>query len=166
MDLIRFLVENKNSRKVFGRREIKIIEKQVKGVKLTQSEKNRLSRDIRIKLEFIKECSRFSNEFKLKKGAEIKNLIDEVKEEILNDKLRNKIKEIWVFGSFVDNTMTFRSDLDIAVLFDKISLREATLFRMRISRNFSEKIDIQVFNVLPEKIKKSIIEKHSLIWKG
>ena len=53
MSLLKFLKENENVRKVFGKRELKIIEKQLLGVNLTQSEKNRLSRDIRKKFEFV-----------------------------------------------------------------------------------------------------------------
>ena len=54
MSLIQFLKKENNARKIFGKRELKIIEKQLFGLNLTQSEKNRLSRDIRKKLEFIK----------------------------------------------------------------------------------------------------------------
>jgi len=72
MSLLKFLRESENARKVFGKRELKIIEKQLFGVGLTQSEKNRLSRDIRKKFEFISKASRFEEEFKLKKGIEIK----------------------------------------------------------------------------------------------
>ena len=72
MNLTNLLKSNKDARKIFGERELKIIEKQMLGINLTQSEKNRLSRDIRPKFEFIKESARFSEEFELKKGAKIK----------------------------------------------------------------------------------------------
>ena len=91
MNLINFLKENKYTRKVFGERELKIIEKQLLGINLTQSEKNRLSRDIRKKFEFIKEVIRFSKDFELKKGSIIKEYIEEAKEFILNDILYKKI---------------------------------------------------------------------------
>ena len=55
MELLDSLKADKDSRKIFGSKELKIIEKQLMGIKLTQSEKNRLSRDIRKKLRFIKE---------------------------------------------------------------------------------------------------------------
>lgn len=164
MNLIDFLKENKSSRKIFGKQEIRIIGEQLNGISLTQSEKNRLSRDIRPKLEFIKECSKFQNQFKLKKGEINQQLIEEAKEEILNDELRKKIKRILLFGSIVENKLTVRSDIDIAVEFDKINLKEATLFRIRIAGGVSDKIDIQVFNVLPNKIKKEIIKKNKVIY--
>ncbi|MBU1973972.1 MAG: hypothetical protein KKH52_01090, partial [Nanoarchaeota archaeon] len=86
MALLNFLQKNELSRKIFGKRELKIIEKQLRGISLTQSEKNRLSRDIRLKFEFIKDCSRFQDEFKLKKSSINKKLIEEAREVILADK--------------------------------------------------------------------------------
>lgn len=166
MDLTDFLKQNKKeARKIFGEKELEIIERQTKGINLTQSEKNRLSRDIRKKLEFIKEISRFSEEFKLKKGAGNKEIIEETLEIILNNKLRSRIKEIWLFGSAVKKEITFRSDIDFAVIFDKISAKEATEFRIKVSGSLPEKVDIQVFNVLPEKVKRDIIKKHKVLYK-
>ena len=118
---------------------------------------------IRPKLELVRELSRFSEEFKLKKGSEIKRMINEAKEVILEDELADKIKEIVVYGSFVDNTMTFRSDVDVAVKFDKISLKQATSFRIRVSGKVNQKIDIQVYNILPKKIKKEIDDKGKVL---
>ena len=94
MSLIGSLKNGLDARKIFGQRELKIIEKQLLGVNLTQSEKNRLSRDIRKKLEFIKEISRYEKEFKLKKGSEIKRLVKITVNEVLSDTLRKKIKKI------------------------------------------------------------------------
>ncbi len=166
MRLLRFLNSSKNARKIFGKRELKIIEKQLLGVNLTQSEKNRLSRDIRQKLEFIKEAARFSEEFKLKKGYEIKKMIEEAKEVILKDILFKKIKEVLLFGSFVENKFTFKSDIDIAVKFDKITIKESALFRKRILGKVNQKVDIQVYNHLPSKIKKEINNKGKIIYKN
>ena len=166
MSLLRFLNSNKNARKIFGKRELKIIEKQLLGVSLTQSEKNRLSRDIRQKLEFIKEASRFSEEFKLKKGSEIKKMAEEAKEVILNDILFRKIKEILLFGSIIENKFTFKSDIDIAVKFDKITIKESALFRKRILGKVNQKVDVQVYNHLHSKIKKEINNKGKIIYKN
>ncbi|HLD34215.1 MAG TPA: nucleotidyltransferase domain-containing protein [Candidatus Nanoarchaeia archaeon] len=151
-------------RKVFGKSELKIIEKQLWGIRLTQSEKNRLSRDIRKKLDVIAKLSECRDEFHLRKGQELKKLMSDVQNEILNDKLRNRICEIWLFGSTITDTRTVRSDVDIAVVFDTINLKEATAFRIRISSNFQQSVDIQVFNVLPEKIKNSIKKSHRVLW--
>ena len=166
MSLLRFLDSSKNTRKIFGKRELKIIEKQLLGVNLTQSEKNRLSRDIRQKLEFIKEASRFSEEFKLKKGSEIKKMVEEAKEAILNDILLRKIKEVLLFGSIIENKFTFKSDVDIAVKFDKITIKESALFKKRISGEVNQKVDVQVYNHLPSKIKKEINSKGKILYKN
>ena len=165
MELKNFLKKNPLARKVFGKREIVIIQKQLSGINLTQSEKNRLSRDIRPKLRFIKEISKFKDDFDLKKGIENKQLIERTKEIILEDKLKDKIKEIWLFGSIIENQMTHKSDIDVAILFTKILKKEAFKFRIRILGKVNDKMDVQVFNVLPEKIKKSILKKHKVLYK-
>ena len=149
---------------MFGEREIKIIEKQLLGVNLTQSEKNRLSRDIRAKLEFIEKAANFSEDFKLKKGAIIKKIISETKEIILNDQLNKQIEKIILFGSAIENKLTFKSDIDIAVEFEEINLKESTLFRKRISGKVNERVDIQVYNTLPGKIKKEIDKKGKILY--
>ena len=164
MDVLDFLKENKDSRKIFGKRELKIIEKQLLGINLTQSEKNRLSRDIRPKFEFIKEASRFADEFKIKKSTKIKRIIEDAKEVILSDKDAEKIKKIILFGPAVENELTFRSDIDIAVKFDKINIKQATLFRQRISGRVNSRVDVQVYSALPKKIKKEIDSKGKLIY--
>ena len=166
MNLIHFLKENENTRKIFGQRELKIIEKQLNGINLTQSEKNRLSRDIRKKFQFIKDISKFEDDFNLKKAKIVKDIINETKKEILEHSLRNKIKKILLFGSVIENKLTFRSDIDIVVEFDQISLKEATAFRKRISGQLPDKVDVQVLNVLPEKIKKSILKNHKVLYKN
>src|SRR3989344_4732457 len=155
-----FLKNNKNARKVFGKKEIGILIKQLDGISLTQSEKNRLSRDIRPKLEVIKELSEFEAEFELKKDANNLRIIDKAIRLILQDKLKDRIDSILLFGSHMKGVVTKRSDIDIAVVFAHITLEEATRFRIRISGEFTEKVDIQVFNVLPQKIKRLIAGRH------
>jgi len=160
-----FIQKNPLARKVFGEKEIVIIKKQISGINLTQSEKNRLSRDIRPKLKFIKEASEFSEEFDLKKGSENKRLVEEAVDVIKTDADFHKIKEIWLFGSLLKNEMSYRSDIDIAVLFDDINLSKATDFRIRIIGRVHDKVDVQVFSALPEKIKKSILKSHRVLYK-
>ncbi len=162
MNLINFLKKSTEARKIFGKKELKIIEKQLLGINLTQSEKNRLSRDIRKKLEFIRDISKFSDEFNLKKSGDIKKMVDEAIEIIKESRWFPRIKKIILFGSTVENQRTFRSDVDIAVLFDEINLREATEFRIKTYVN--DNIDIQVYNVLPEKIKREIDLKGKVLY--
>jgi len=152
-------------RKLFGKREIEIIEKQILGINLKPSEKTRLSRDIKKKLLAVKKLSENISEFELKKGRYIKENIEEAKEVILESKHHSIIKKIILFGSTAENSRTFRSDIDIAVEFDKIDSKEALEFRLKASGKLNEIVDIQVYNVLPEKIKREIDRKGKVIWK-
>ncbi len=163
--LSEFLKRNKNARKVFGKKELEIISKQLDGLPLTQSERNRLSRDIKPKLEFIREIFKFENEFRLKKDQDATRIIDKAVDIILQDKLKEKIQAIFLFGSRISGIITPRSDIDICAIFDDIEKDDADKFRIRILGNFSEKVDIQVFNVLPQKIKRSIAKSHKLLYK-
>ncbi|MBU1946807.1 MAG: nucleotidyltransferase domain-containing protein [Nanoarchaeota archaeon] len=165
MTLKEFLKNNKETRKIFGKKEIDIILNQLDGIQLTQSERNRLSRDIRPKLNFIKEISKFRGDFNLKKNADNLTLINKAVELILEDSLKEKIISILLFGSHVKGTITKRSDIDICVVFKEISQEESDKFRIRLLSNFSEKVDIQVFNTLPQKIKREIAKKHRILYK-
>jgi len=156
MGLLSFLKSDKDARKVFGERELKIVEKQLLGVALSQSEKNRLSRDVRRKFEFIKESARFSDEFELKKASEIMRMVGDAKEVIKGDVLSKHVVNITLFGSAVENKLTLKSDIDVAVKFDDINLRDATLFRKRVSGRVNHKVDVQVYNILPKKIRDEI----------
>ncbi len=165
MALIDLVKHENEMRKIFGKQELKIIEKQLLGVSLSASEKTRLSRDIRPKFEIIKRLSDFKNEFDLKKASEIKYLINEAKEIILESKWKNKIKEIKVFGSFIENKLRLNSDIDLSVEFNKITKKEAQDFKLEMIGKLPGKIQIQVFNFLSEKIKKEIMEKGKIIHK-
>ena len=160
-----FLRSNKNARKVFGKKEIGIILKQLDGISLTQSEKNRLSRDIKPKFEFIKEASKFGDEFELKKDADNLKIVDKAVQLILDDELKDRIMAILLFGSHAGGVVTKRSDIDICAIFTDISLREATKFRIRIMGELPEKADVQVFNILPQKIKREIARNHKVLYK-
>ena len=156
MTLLTFIKKNKNLRKLFGKRELVIIQKQLLGVRLTQSERNRLSRDIRKKLEVIKEIAQFSPEFGLKHGIEVKRIITETMGVISNSTYRPRIKRVFLFGSTADATRTLQSDIDIAVEFESITKDETVRFRLDILRKANDLVDIQVYNVLPDKLKKEI----------
>ena len=161
-----FLKANKNARRIFGKKELEIILKQLDGLSLTQSEKNRLSRDVKPKLRFIREIAKFEDEFELKKDADNLGIIGKAVQLILQDELKDRIKAILLFGSHARGTVTKRSDIDICVVFTGISIEEATKFRIRISSEFSEKMDIQVFNTLPQKIKRDIARNHKILYKS
>ncbi|MBI5148689.1 nucleotidyltransferase domain-containing protein [Candidatus Pacearchaeota archaeon] len=151
-------------RKIFGRRELFIIEKQLLGVRLKASEKMRLSRDIRKKFEAISALIPFNQDFQLKHGLLIKDMINEAREIILESKYLPKIKRIVLFGSVTENQLTLRSDIDIAVEFVGTTKKEATQFRLDMLKKVNEKIDIQVYNILPHKIQKEIDLKGRVIY--
>ena len=165
MNLLEFLKKEENARKIFGKRELKIIEKQLHGLNLTQSEKNRLSRDIRKKLEFIKEISKYSSDFQLKHGAIIKELIQDSLDIVKKDFMFHKIKRIIIFGSTLEKTRHLSSDIDLAAEFDVMDVKEATKFRIRISGKLNDKIDLQVYNILPNKLKEEIDKKGRVLYK-
>lgn len=158
MTLLNFLKKD-SARLLFGKSEIEIIKKQLNGLELKPSEKVRLSRDIRKKLEAVEELSRYKEEFKLKKAQEIKYLINEAKEIILEE-LKNNVNEIILFGSYAQNKQTKDSDIDLAIKLKKKSKLNPTKIRAALIGNMpSEKLDIQIYESLPEKIKKEI-NKH------
>jgi predicted nucleotidyltransferase len=167
MSLKNFIKNNPNARKIFGKKEIGIILKQLDGINLTQSEKNRLSRDIRPKLKVIKEMSKFEDEFELKKDADTDKIVENAVQQILDDELKNKIKAILLFGSHAKGIVTFRSDIDLCVVFGgDIDSNEAAKFRIRIIGDLPDKVDIQVFNTLPQKIKRGIARSHKVLYKA
>ncbi len=164
LNLTELLTKNRNSRKIFGQKEIEIMLKQMGGEPLTQSERNRLSRDIKPKLQFIAEASRHQGEFNLRKNQDSKRLAEKAVDVILNDPLKDRIMAILLFGSVADKTDRKSSDIDICAVFREISLKEATQFRIRASGQLPEKIDVQVFNILPHKIKREIARNHKVLY--
>lgn len=162
MDLINILEDNEEIRKIFGKRELIIIKKQLLGLKLKPSEKTRLSRDIRKKFRAIETLSKCSSEFNLKHGMHLKRLINDTKEHMLESEYSHKIKKIFLFGSTADKSHIFRSDIDIAVEFTDINLKDATKFRIKFSYN--DKIQVNVYNILPQKIKDEINKKGKVLY--
>ncbi len=151
-------------RRLFGKRELVIIRKQLLKVPLKGSEKTRLSRDIRKKFEAISLLIPAAKEFELKKGAEIKRQIENAKEIILETKFFPHIKKIILFGSVAENKPTLLSDIDLAVEFTSLAEGEATLFRRGVLGQLNERFDVQVYNQLPAKIKKEINQKGKVIY--
>lgn len=163
MNLIQ-LLKKKEVRLLFGARELKIVEKQLLGVSLTPSEKTRLSRDIRKKFEAVKMFIPFADKFDLKHGYLIKEMISEAKEAILASSYFPRIKKIVLFGSAVEHQLTLSSDIDLAVEFFQIGKNEAWRFRLDIARDVNERVQVQVYNILPDKIKKEIDLKGRILY--
>ena len=164
MSFLSALKTDPDIRKIFGKRELAIIEKQLVGVSLTQSEKNRLSRDIRKKLQAVRTLCRFENEFELKKGSRSKSEIGETKEIILQSRFSPRIERIILFGTAAENKLSLRSDIDICVEFSHISKTEAMQFRKEILGKTLPRIDIQVFNILPPQVQQEINQKGRILF--
>ncbi len=160
------LTKHKEMRRIFGQQELNIIKKQLLGVALSPSEKTRLSRDIRPKFKIIEELSNFKQEFNLKKAQEIKFIIEQSKEIILENNLKKNINKIFVFGSYIENNLRFGSDIDIAVEFDKIDKREASKFKINIQGKLNKKVQLTIFNFLPKKMQEEILNKGKVIYKN
>jgi len=159
LNLLRFLRSNKNVRKIFGEKELRIIEKQLFGHDLTQSEKNRLSRDVRKKFDFIKEASGFDDDvFKLKKGAFIHEIIDEAVKFIKKDVLNERVNKIIMYNSEGESQIT-----DIFVVFSEIQEKEVVDFRRRMLDQVNSRVNIRIYNFLSKKIKESIDEKGKVL---
>lgn len=147
-------IKNPQMRKLFGKKEIEIVQKQLFGVSLTPSEQTILSRDIRKKFLAIRELCSCQEDFCLKKGALPVQIVQKVKNKILNSIYEKKIKKIIWFGSFVSGRVTFNSDIDLSVEFDKINLKDSLKFRAFVSEESI--LDVLVYNHLPEKLKKEV----------
>ncbi len=164
MSLLELIKSAKEMRSLFGKQELLIIEKQILGVSLKPSEKTRLSRDIRKKFRAIKELSQFAEDFNLKQGSEIQEIIEDTRKIILDTEYFSKIKRIVVFGSTIEKTRTLLSDVDIAVEFIEIERKESSRFRVRVLSLANKNVDVQIYNFLPEKIKKQIDENGKTIY--
>src|SRR3989344_6676721 len=163
MELIN-IIKKPEMRKIFGERELKIIEKQLKGVNLLPSERTRLSRDIRKKLEAVRLLSAFVEDFKLKKGHYLKQIITNTKDEMSKHPLFLNVKRIILFGTAAENKLRLGSDIDIAVEFYRIGQKEAFKFSVEISGKVNNHVDIKVYNTLPEEIKNEIDKRGKIIF--
>lgn len=166
MTLYELIKNDPLSLKVFTKAELEIIKKQLLGINLSQSEKNRLSRDIRPKFKFIKRCSVFKEEFEIKKGNEIFKQIEILKNNILLDKIGNYVKKIYLFGSFIQKNMSNKSDIDIAIEFQDIDIKEISQFKKRILIEKHEIFDISIFNNLPDEIKNEVKNNGKIIYEN
>lgn len=101
------------------------------------------------------------------KPVDVQKIIKKAVDLILTEDTEKKVKAILLFGSHADNTAIWRSDIDIAVVFkEDPSLMDATQFRIEILGQLPDIVDLQVLNVLPLKIKKTIADNHLVLFKA
>ena len=151
------VLEHPLARRLFGKQELAIIRKQLKGISLTASERTRLSRDIRPKFEAVKRIAPYEHDFACRKGSDTERRIRAFVETL--DK--KHIIRIYLFGSYVDGTYGATSDIDIAVEFRKISEEEATIF---LKQNATDDIDLSIYNMLPEPMQHEIKETGRILY--
>ena len=156
MNFLEELKENKEIRALFGKAELLIIEKQLLNVSLKPSEKTRLSRDIRKKFRAIASLIPFQRQFSLKQGSIVYDIVQDSTRFIINSSYESNIKKIILFGSTTEKSRTLLSDIDIVIEFKRITEKEATRFRLEMMRKLHKRVDLQVYNILPDKIKKRI----------
>ncbi len=165
MELMNFLDNSAGARLVFGKKELEIIRKQLLGMPLKQSERNRLSKFIRPKLRFIAQCAVFKNEFELIRKSRLKELLAHVLNVVLSDKLGKNAVAIFLYGSFCNNSANKFSDLDVGVIFPEITPRQAASFEVRVLSKVPELVDVKVFNTLPLRVKRSVVENYKILYK-
>jgi len=163
MTLIQF-IKTPEARLLFGKKEIEIILKQILGKRLISSETTRLSRDIRKKFIAIEKASRYKKEFLLKKNQENKNIIKETKDVILEN-FEKYIEKIILFGSHARGDNINSSDIDMCVKLKNNKI-DATKVRRRILGEVREGVDVQIYSLLPKKVKDEIKKDGKVIFKN
>jgi predicted nucleotidyltransferase len=74
------------------------------------------------------------------------------------------VKQIGIFGSYLNNTFTDASDIDLLVDFEKpIGWKFLTL-EIYLEKIFNKKIDLVTRNALKEQIKDSILKQVEFIY--
>ena len=166
MSLELFLERNALARRLFGEREIDIAVRQMKGLPLTASERVRLSRDIRPKLELVRELAAFGDEFALKKNKANETAWKRAVDEIRRDAVGREAVAVLLFGSQVTGEKTRRSDVDIAVVFGRAPDRK-TVFGFESRLNGAvEGVHVSVFEALPPRVKAEIARNHRVLFAG
>lgn len=160
------LLDLHDARKVLGAREIAIIRKQVNGLPLTQSERNRLSRDIRPKFRFIRACRELAlGDLELKRGQANRTVVEESLIIIREDPEFPNVLAIIQFGSHVDGTHTWRSDIDIGLLFQgEPTVESGTKILMRLYGTLHDKVDVTIINHLPVRVRATLARNHRVLW--
>lgn len=102
---------------------------------------------------------------KSERSLDVERIIKRTVDIILKEDKEHNVKAILLFGSHADKTAIWRSDIDICVIFKKdLTDQKAFLFRKKMMGLIPDVVDLQVFNVLPSKIKKAIAEKHHVLF--
>ncbi len=85
------------------------------------------------------------------------------------DKIREDLKalsdyEVVVFGSYVEGGFGERSDIDVAVITRMRDQEELIKFQKELIGKFPPLYDVRVFELLPLRIKASVIENYRVLF--
>ncbi|MBR9690841.1 nucleotidyltransferase domain-containing protein [Candidatus Woesearchaeota archaeon] len=158
------VVLSEDARVIFGKKEQEIIRLQKRGEKLTQSQKNILSRSIRKKLKLISKLSNYKENFNLEHASEIKKIIRETKQELIQHK---EIIGAYLFGSYATGEYRENSDVDIAILLkQKFKPKKFYLSKLsnKLEKNIGKEVQIVIINNAGLRLKNQILKYGKLIF--
>ena len=89
--------------------------------------------------------------------VEIENLIEEFLEEIKKSEFFSKIEFIVLFGSYLSDYHLDDSDVDIC-LYIKDNQKNLANFRLNLLKKFSDKLDVQIYQLLPTYIQVEVLK--------
>jgi len=141
-------------RVLFGKKELEIIAKQQKNIKLNATEKTTLSGPIKKKIRAIESYAPLN----LQKGSLIISKINSAVDAILSDSLSKNIKRIYIYGSHCKGKAHAQSDIDLAIdIPTENSLKTAVDIEMLLPDKNSDLFDVQILENLPfrEEIEKN-----------
>ncbi|HHU34442.1 MAG TPA: nucleotidyltransferase family protein [Bacteroidetes bacterium] len=92
----------------------------------------------------------------MKDKNEILNKLTDLKPILRRD---YSVKEIGLFGSFVDNSFTDESDIDLLVEFERPIGWKCFTLEIYLENIFGRKIDLVIKNALKEQIKDKILKQ-------
>ena len=88
---------------------------------------------------------------------EIENLIEKFLEEIKKSEFFSKIEFIVLFGSYLSNYHLDDSDVDIC-LYIKDNQKNLAKFRLNLLKKFPDKLDLQIYQLLPTYIQVEVLK--------
>jgi hypothetical protein len=88
------------------------------------------------------------------------------KEEIIKDFefLKNDIEAIILFGSYARNEQTSKSDIDVCVVCGNKKEKIEEVWDKILESGITEKYDVKIFELLPLKMKISIIKEGKVLY--
>nr|QNO46766.1 hypothetical protein DEIDBPHB_00015 [Methanosarcinales archaeon ANME-2c ERB4] len=76
--------------------------------------------------------------------------------------LKSRLLGIILFGSYMDDSYTIRSDIDVCLVVGGRNAKE--IFNMFLAEDVTEKYDIKIFETLPRYMKAEVLENAVVVW--